>query len=556
MIVRRLISPAARVSERDIMMHGLISRMRGPIGFDYVIVCTSNLSGEKYWQLRLEDTIQSVTGCASQVLVVHEDWDGGAGNGLGTLYAVVKAVALGRAKLGIELLDEMQAGKSVALYHTAGKGTRLAPLPAAENNNKPAVKLPELITLRGERVALTVLEAVIRQTSILAPRAAGRLATFWGDQIFVPSTLVGVDTAPTHHADILAALGPMPSPEEWRERGLHQYGLIATDTAGDALQLEKVTYEQAMEFLSPDVRFVGPSLGSFSLSVAALRGLLQEFKHELDQRSGQMDADPHFWMPTTLSEAAYVKVMSGKGTSAAVAKAHHKRMRDFRARLLAESPALRFFGAVNTGANMHWWDYGRLELYMENNILATQASASAKALRHFLGMTPRVQASDVGPVAVASGAAILGCSLRGGFVGPSSVLVNVKAPYVDVDNVVLVNVTSHRPIVGRHGCLYNVVDEDSDGVLGCDGGAVRADVFIPERVQALPRLGVATGRNLIVRSTLATDGGKAWKTEVEGNAYSFEDVYNINKDVDVTAAQEEAAQAHRHLAAHFTKPQV
>jgi len=26
---------------------------------------------------------------------------------------------------------------SVAIYHTAGKGTRLAPLPGAENNNKP-----------------------------------------------------------------------------------------------------------------------------------------------------------------------------------------------------------------------------------------------------------------------------------------------------------------------------------------------------------------------------------------------------------------------------------
>lgn len=31
---------------------------------------------------------------------------------------------------------------SVGLYHTAGKGTRLSPLPGAENNNKPAVQLP------------------------------------------------------------------------------------------------------------------------------------------------------------------------------------------------------------------------------------------------------------------------------------------------------------------------------------------------------------------------------------------------------------------------------
>ena len=34
---------------------------------------------------------------------------------------------------------------TVAIYHTAGKGTRLAPLPGAENNNKPGVKLPSLV---------------------------------------------------------------------------------------------------------------------------------------------------------------------------------------------------------------------------------------------------------------------------------------------------------------------------------------------------------------------------------------------------------------------------
>jgi len=257
------------------MMHELIDRMRGPGGFDYVIVCCSNLSGERYWQQRLEETIALVTGHASKVLCVHEDWDGGAGNGLGTLYAIVKAIPLARAKHGVELLSELAAGRSVALYHTAGKGTRLAPLPAAENNNKPAVKLPELIDVGGEQRALTVLEAVIRQTSILGRRAAGRLAVFWGDQVFVPSTLAGVDSAPTHHADILAALGPMPSATQWQARALHQYGLIATDACGDALQLEKVGYSDAVTLLPKDVRTVGTSLGSFSVSSGLLCELLK-----------------------------------------------------------------------------------------------------------------------------------------------------------------------------------------------------------------------------------------------------------------------------------------
>ncbi len=53
---------------------------------------------------------------------------------------------------------------SCAMYHTAGKGTRLAPLPASEVNNKPGVKLPALAT--NEDRPLSILEAVIKQTSV------------------------------------------------------------------------------------------------------------------------------------------------------------------------------------------------------------------------------------------------------------------------------------------------------------------------------------------------------------------------------------------------------
>ncbi len=64
------------------------------------------------------------------------------------------------------LLTELVRGEiSCAMYHTAGKGTRLAPLPASENNNKPGVKLPVLTTY-DEDCPLSILEAVIKQTSV------------------------------------------------------------------------------------------------------------------------------------------------------------------------------------------------------------------------------------------------------------------------------------------------------------------------------------------------------------------------------------------------------
>jgi hypothetical protein len=274
----------------------------------------------------------------------------------------------------------------------------------------------------------------------------------------------------------------------------------------------------------------------------------QEFKTELDARAGQLDADPHFWMPVTLPQSAYVAVMQGKGMDGAEARAHWARMQALKARVLPLSPPLRFFGAVPTGQEMHWWDYGRLELYKSNNVLITQGGPSAVALRHFLGAVPRVQASEVSTVNLSTGACVLNCAFRGGFIGQNAVLVNVKAPYVDVDDCVLVNVSSLRPILGRGGVLYNVVDDETSGTLSCDHGAVRADVFVPERVNALPRLGTVGGRHLQLHSSMDTDGGKAWKVKLPQNELSFEQMHELNKGVEVAVAQETAAREHGRIA--------
>ena len=100
----------------------------------------------------------------------------------------------------------------------------------------------------SENVLLTILEAVIIQTSVYANSHKGRLAVYWGDQVFVPT--VDPRYQATHHADILAQLGPMPSAEDWVQKELHKYGLIAVEPeTGDATQLEKVQYETAAKIL-------------------------------------------------------------------------------------------------------------------------------------------------------------------------------------------------------------------------------------------------------------------------------------------------------------------
>ena len=95
---------------------------------------------------------------------------------------------------------------------------------------------------------------------------------------------------------------------------------------------------------------------------------------------------------------------------------------------------------------------------MNNSLFVTAASASADALRRFLRLDApgRQQLSEVAPGAeVDAGAVILNSKVGGGRIGPSSVLVNVNAPSVDVEGCVLINVTSTRPIKGRCGAHPN-----------------------------------------------------------------------------------------------------
>ena len=118
-----------------------------PALYDVTIICTTDDHQASYWTKRLSKGVCHSPSSADSdspfplVLAVSEDWSaGGAGNGLGTLYAYAKAAKLAKEQHGVDVDEQLREGKiSAALYHTAGKGTRLAPLPASENNNKPGV---------------------------------------------------------------------------------------------------------------------------------------------------------------------------------------------------------------------------------------------------------------------------------------------------------------------------------------------------------------------------------------------------------------------------------
>lgn len=179
-------------------------------------------------------------------------------------------------------------------FHTAGKGTRLAPLPGSENNNKPGVKLPATMggSANGGGEAWSILESVVLQTGIYASSRKGRLSVFWGDQVFIPSVECAYE--PKHHADILCTLGPMPSAEVWQEKGLDKYGLIAVSgTTGEAAQVEKVDHPTAQRLLASlgEVKSVGASLGSFSVSAPLLALFMSEFSAELTAKGSSSSTE-------------------------------------------------------------------------------------------------------------------------------------------------------------------------------------------------------------------------------------------------------------------------
>lgn len=293
---------------------------------------------------------------------------------MGTLYAFQKAAKLAQSLSGRDIQAELAANTiSVGLYHTAGKGTRLAPLPGSENNNKPGVKLPATISINGVAAPITILEAVIKQTGCYAKSRLGRLSVFWGDQVFVPSA--PVEYTVRHHADILCSLGPMMSEEEWKIRGMDKYGLIAQCASGKAAQVEKVDHSTAVQLLAAlgGIESVGASLGSFSVSWALLEALLAEFDAELAAKVGKLDSDPHLWMPMTLEKTAYLHLMKQKGVDEATAGAHFDRIQGLLTTFYAKhGTSLDLFGPVDVGQGVFWWDYGQLKLYQKNTLLMTE----------------------------------------------------------------------------------------------------------------------------------------------------------------------------------------
>jgi hypothetical protein len=175
--------------------------------------------------------------------------------------------------------------------------------------------------------------------------------------------------------------------------------------------------------------------------------------------------------------------------------------------------------------------------------LALGDSEEAKSLRLYLGIPETARQVDT---VLADGAkadsssVILASNVAGGSV-ITSVVSHVRTNNADISNSLLVNVTAKN--IRAHNCVvYNVVDDSEEGLILPDG-SVFTNVFIPASSSKDEHT------KLIMTSTTTTCGGKVFKQKLSQNPYSFNDVYKLNADTDVTQAYATAKEAHETAAA-------
>ncbi|MFO8010442.1 MAG: hypothetical protein R6U89_06455 [Dehalococcoidia bacterium] len=471
-------------------------------GFDAVIVVSSSKSQAEYWQERLEASRGTVTPQKTRIISVEEDWPGGAGQLLGTLYAWSKANRV------VDLNRIISGNGTVAMYHTAGKGTRMAPLPAAESNNKSAIKLPRMIDIDGSKAALTVLEAVIFQTGIFATSREGRLCVFWGDQVFIPSNPIDYDGE--HHAEILDIRSEIPASEDEWSKDWQSYGLIIPAANGEVLQREKQSWSELREILNKENLpaatsggiVLGKSLGCFTVSSSLLHALVEEFSPELGKGQGKLDTDPHLWMPLT---STYEDFTSRGGDGS-----HWERINRFRERFKAEdNQELKLFGDKDIGAATLWWDYGQVQLYHQNLLKALEDSFEGDCIRQFFHLNDHRVKEERRDGLETVNSIVIESHLTGRI--NNCIAVGTRADDIDAsDSVLIDSVVSNLKASGAliYKCIHLVN-------AGLPAGEVVTDTFLPSH-----------GR-IRMRTDLKRDGKEDWENPIPGNPCSFAELTEL-----------------------------
>ena len=186
-----------------------------------------------------------------------------------------------------------------------------------------------------------------------------------------------------------------------------------------------------------------------------------------------------------------------------------------------------------------WWDYGQLKLYTANNLKLNEEGSDADLLRRFFGVTARQMNSEVGGVAVDDSACVFSCRAKSGSVGANVSMAAVEAQEVQIgEGAIVVNCCAKKIVAGRGAVLYNLVSDSEDGIVAEDGDVI---VAVTD----------TDGKSMLLKSKIDVCGGKAWKSVLDGNAMSFEEVHKQNRDTDISTIERKRKELYKKTSSSF-----
>ncbi len=491
------------------MKYSIITRMEKTIkkdqGFDVIIVVASS-GNKEYWERRLKASRNEILGPKTKIVVVEEDWPGGAGQLLGTLYAFQKT----DKEIFLKLLLEQKG--TVAIYHAAGHGKRMAPLCGTEVNNKPGIKLPRVIKVEDKEVPLTVLEAAIFSTQIFAKGREERICVFWGDQVFISSQRVKRETRlPVEIFGIKKRF--LLSKKDW-QKNWQSYGVLIPTKKRRTLLREKVSWGKLQKllergYLKEDKEgkiTLIKSLGCFSISLPFLESLLEEFLKEIEGKRRNLSTDFHLWIPLTSKKKEY-QTDGGGGI-------YWERIKKIRKSFLQKIGKKRIIGEKNLGERTIWWDYGHLKIYYLNLLKLIKKTAEGETAREFFDVEKYLIKRK-----------ITNKKLR----IKNSILINSEIDRGEIENVILVDSKIHRAKI-KNGVI---ISTQAKGILGPQR-AVAKNILLynvkeEKQVKVLPAEVITDiipgeGTKIRMRTSLLRDGKRDWQARLPKNIFAYGEI--------------------------------
>ena len=455
--------------------------------FDYVVVVVGE--DREVRKLELSPPPNDVLRHSTFVPVSESAWNGAAGNGLGTLFAIKNASAAIRKKIGKDLVEEVKCGKSVLIVHTAGKGTRN--LLTRTCKNKALIEVPKH----------TLLEGVIKQFQDFA--IPSRILVTWGDQflLFVDSAEELRDCAQKTQVMLFGLKTTLT------EEVARNYGIQIVQCTGEAgcelLDFDDTrNYEVAKRKLQRrEGSEVMVNMGMFALSGVIAERMLEAFNDNLKIREGEFNSD-ELWQLWISSESK--------------AEAEEDYWLRERAEIIKETvdrvEPLALIKSFPLSDKTVWLDYGTNESYYENIMRILDPDDVGQRMRAFLGVDVSSERN--------------GCDIRdsvhenvefeNGLV-KSSILLNSTAKHMQLEHACVINSKLNR-IQGKRCVVYNVVDHASIEVEDC----FLVDVFHPSkgRIRLKMRFGEEKGAK-----------EKWWSARLPGNDFSLSEIADLMKDV-------------------------